>query len=118
MGLFQWTERYAAQVTDFDRQHQSLFRMVNELHESLGVGRGKDVVGKILQQLIEYTATHFAAEEAAMEKSGFPGRGGCGLMGEVLTGSGKRFAAEDKGEDSRAGFAAARSVYVPNPRHV
>ena len=33
MGLFQWTERYAVQVTEFDRQHQSLFRMVNELHE-------------------------------------------------------------------------------------
>jgi hemerythrin len=72
MGIFQWTERYAVQVTDFDRQHKSLFRMVNELHEALGRGRGKDVVGKILQQLIEYTATHFAEEEAAMEKNGFP----------------------------------------------
>jgi hemerythrin len=46
---------------------------MNELHEALGAGRGKHVVGKILQQLIEYTATHFASEEAAMEKSGFPG---------------------------------------------
>jgi hemerythrin len=73
MGIFQWTERYAVQVTDFDRQHQSLFRTVNELHEALGAGRGKDVVGQILQQLMEYTATHFAAEEAAMEKNGFPG---------------------------------------------
>jgi hemerythrin len=45
-GIFQWTERYAIQVTDFDRQHQSLFCMMNELHEALGTGRGKDVVGK------------------------------------------------------------------------
>jgi hemerythrin len=72
MGLFQWTEKYAVQVADLDRQHQTLFGTVNELHEALGAGRGKDVVGKILQRLIDYTATHFAAEEAAMEKSGFP----------------------------------------------
>jgi hemerythrin len=47
MGIFQRTERYAVQVTDFDRQHQSLFRIMNELHEALGAGRGKHVVGKI-----------------------------------------------------------------------
>ena len=73
MAVFRWTERYAVQVTDFDRQHRNLFRMVNELHQALGAGKGKAVVGNILQRLIEYTATHFAAEESVMEKNGFPG---------------------------------------------
>lgn len=73
MGVFQWTETYAVHIASFDREHQTLFRTVNELHEALGSGHGKDVVGKVLQRLIDYTATHFAAEEAAMEAHGYPG---------------------------------------------
>ncbi len=72
MGAFEWTETYAVQVANFDRQHRTLFRTVNELHEALRAGRGKDVVGKVLQRLIDYTASHFAEEEAAMEKNGYP----------------------------------------------
>jgi len=72
MGAFEWTEAYAVQVANFDRQHRTLFRTVNELHDALHAGRGKDVVGKVLQRLIDYTASHFAEEEAAMEKNGYP----------------------------------------------
>jgi len=72
MAAFEWTEAYGVQVANFDRQHRTLFRTVNELHEALHAGRGKDVVGKVLQRLIDYTASHFAEEEAALEKSGYP----------------------------------------------
>ena len=72
MGAFERTETYAVKVAGFDRQHRTLFRTVNELHEALHAGHGKDVVGKVLQRLIAYTASHFAEEEAAMEKSGYP----------------------------------------------
>ena len=72
MGAFEWTEIYAVKVAGFDRQHRTLFRTVNELHEALRAGHGKDVVGKVLQRLIDYTASHFADEEAAMEKNGYP----------------------------------------------
>ena len=72
MAAFEWTEAYAVQVENFDRQHRTLFRTVNELHEALRAGRGKDVVGKVLQRLIDYTASHFAEEEAAMEKNSYP----------------------------------------------
>ena len=72
MGAFEWTETYAVKVTGFDRQHRTLFRTVNELNEALRAGHGKDVVGKVLQRLIEYTASHFAAEEEAMDRNGYP----------------------------------------------
>jgi len=76
MGTFEWTEMYAVKVAGFDRQHRTLFRTVNELNEALRAGHGKDIVGKVLQRLIEYTASHFAQEEAAMEKNGYPELGG------------------------------------------
>ena len=75
MSAFEWTEMYAVKVAGFDRQHRTLFRTVNELNEALRAGHGKEIVGKVLQRLIEYTASHFAQEEAAMEKHGYPGLG-------------------------------------------
>jgi hemerythrin len=70
---FRWNPSYSVQIAQFDEQHQQLFRTINELHQALGAGLGNGVVGDILQRLIEHTVTHFAAEEAAMEKSSFPG---------------------------------------------
>ncbi len=34
--------------------------------------RSKDAIGVVLQRLIEYTGSHFAAEEEAFRKSGYP----------------------------------------------
>ena len=72
MGVFQWEEMYSVQVASFDRQHRGLFRTVHELNEALRAGCGKDVAGKILQQLIDYTASHFAAEEEVMDMADYP----------------------------------------------
>ena len=72
MSLLQWNESYSVQVAHIDRQHQTLFNMINELHEALRVGQGKGVVGKVLRRLIEYTESHFKSEEATLEKSGYP----------------------------------------------
>ena len=72
MSLLQWNESYSVHVTSFDQQHQTLFRSINELHEALRAGHGKDVVGKLLQRLIDYTASHFAAEEPVLERNGYP----------------------------------------------
>jgi hemerythrin len=72
MGMFRWTEAYGVHVGRFDRQHQTLFRTVDDLYEALRAGHGKDAVGTILQRLIDYTTAHFAAEEAALEKNGYP----------------------------------------------
>ena len=36
-------------------------------------GRGKEAIGSILTELIEYTKTHFAHEEKIMKDTGYPG---------------------------------------------
>ncbi len=36
-------------------------------------GGGRSAVGKILDGLVEYTLSHFAAEEALMSRVGYPG---------------------------------------------
>lgn len=71
MALFDWKQEYSVSVTSFDRDHKKLFSFLNELHQAMAEKRGKIVVVPVLQDLIEYTRTHFAAEEAAMSKANF-----------------------------------------------
>lgn len=72
-SVFQWTKAYSVQVQALDRQHQKLFDTVNELDEALSRGCGNAVVEDVLKRLVEYTVSHFAAEEKLMDSSGFPG---------------------------------------------
>ena len=72
-ATFRWTPAYSVNISKFDRQHQLLFETAEELHQALGAGHGKDVIGKILQRLIDYTGQHFAAEESVMEANSYPG---------------------------------------------
>jgi len=76
MGVFQWEEMYSVQVASVDRQHRGLFRAANELNEALLAGCGKDVAGKILQRLIDYTASHFCRGRSGDEYDRVPGARG------------------------------------------
>ena len=73
MPLFDWTEHCAVGVPEFDRHHQHLFMVVNHLHEAMIAARGRVLVSGILEELISYAKTHFAAEEAFMRSRAFAG---------------------------------------------
>ncbi len=70
---FRWTEKYSVNIAALDHQHQGLFATINELNEALAHGEGRAVTDAILQKLVEYALTHFAAEEALMVEYEFPG---------------------------------------------
>jgi hemerythrin len=55
-----------------DRQHQELYRLVNELHAACDEGLGNDRVDQVLAWLLSYTIEHFAAEEDLMVRSDYP----------------------------------------------
>lgn len=72
MALITWNENYSVKVKQFDDQHKKLIDMINELHDAMKVGKGKDVMEKILAGLIQYTVTHFANEERLMKQHNYP----------------------------------------------
>ncbi len=72
-SAFAWKETYSVHIGALDRQHQQLFGMISELNDALTAGRGNEVVGKILDQLLDYTLSHFAAEEKLLERYGYDG---------------------------------------------
>ncbi|ACH37071.1 methyl-accepting chemotaxis sensory transducer, class 40H, hemerythrin-like domain-containing [Citrifermentans bemidjiense Bem] len=67
-----WDQSFATNIGTFDDQHKKLFAMVNELNQAMQHKRSKEAIGSVLNRLIEYTGSHFAAEEEAFRKSGYP----------------------------------------------
>lgn len=72
MSVFAWKAEYSVGIGEIDDQHKQLVAMVNDIHEAMAEGKGRDILGEILTKLITYTKQHFASEEALMEKHGFP----------------------------------------------
>jgi len=49
-----------------DNQHKRIVDMINELHEAQQ-GQEKEAVSNVIEELIDYTLSHFAFEETLME---------------------------------------------------
>jgi hemerythrin len=72
MALIAWNDSYSVKVKEMDDQHKKLVDMINELHEAMKVGKGKEVIGKVLTSLADYTRRHFTSEESLMKLHGYP----------------------------------------------
>jgi len=72
MALIKWDDSFSMHVVKIDQQHKTLVSMINELNDAMRQGKGKDVLGKIMNGLISYTATHFKTEEDYFNQFGYP----------------------------------------------
>lgn len=73
MAFIPWDEKYSVRIKSIDDQHKKLFGMVNDLHDAMMHGKSKEVMGKVLGELVNYTASHFATEEEYFKKHTYPG---------------------------------------------
>ncbi len=74
MAYLAWSNDLAVGNTFIDADHQRLIDMVNRLHEVMQEGRGKEVLGKVLNNLVTYTREHFRREEDLMRRIGYADR--------------------------------------------
>lgn len=72
MALMTWSDKLSVGVKQFDEEHKQLVRLINQLHDAMKTGQGKQVISNILQGLISYTQNHFATEERLMRTHGYP----------------------------------------------
>jgi len=72
MSLIEWSDDYSVKVREMDDQHKKLVGMINDLHDAMKTGKGKDAIEKILNGLADYVDIHFSAEENLMKTHGFP----------------------------------------------
>ena len=73
MTMMECTENMSVGVAQFDDEHRKLIGLINKLFEAVQAGGGRQVLGSILDDLIEYTKTHFSHEEYQLRTLGFPG---------------------------------------------
>lgn len=66
MVIAQWTDELATGMKKVDDQHKELIKMVNDLHDALSKGKGKEIVGKTINFLSDYVVDHFKTEEKLM----------------------------------------------------
>lgn len=72
MPLMTWTEKMSVGVKVLDDDHKKLVALINDLHDGLKAGHGKETLGKILDGLVSYTKFHFEREEQFFAKTGYP----------------------------------------------
>ena len=72
MSLMRWSESLSVNIVEIDKQHQHLIGVVNDLHDAMGKGKGKEVLGKTFDGLIKYAEEHFLTEEKYFEQFGYP----------------------------------------------
>ncbi|WP_306599070.1 bacteriohemerythrin [Geothrix sp. 21YS21S-2] len=73
MALIAWHDRFATGIPSVDDQHKTLFQTVNDFHEGLVTGRGREELARTLDFLVTYTVRHFKTEEDFMELHRFDG---------------------------------------------
>lgn len=72
MSLIAWSQKLAVGHAEIDAQHQKLIALLNKLHDQMIAGGAKDVVGRVLDDVVEYTNFHFVTEERLMAEAGYP----------------------------------------------
>ena len=72
MAAFAWKPEYSVSVSTIDAQHRKLFVLGQNLHDAMSAGRGREVLGRCLKELVEYTRQHFAEEESLLALHDYP----------------------------------------------
>ena len=73
MPLMTWNDELSVKVKEIDDQHKKLIGLVNNLHDAIQAGKGKQVLEETLLELVNYTEYHFQTEEKYMKQFKYPG---------------------------------------------
>jgi hemerythrin-like metal-binding protein len=68
-----FTEEMSVKVRLFDQEHKKLIDLTDSLYVALSEKNGRISVPKLLEELVQYTKTHFGNEEEMMQKYQYPG---------------------------------------------
>ena len=52
MALITWSSMFSVGVAEIDNQHKKLVELINQLNDAMHAGKGADVMGKVLSELV------------------------------------------------------------------
>lgn len=71
MALLVWQDDLNTGIEVIDHQHMRIVEMINHLHIAQK-SMERIAVAEVIDELIDYTISHFAFEEELMEEAGYP----------------------------------------------
>jgi len=69
--LLEWGDNMKIGIGSIDKQHEKLVGMLNDLYAGFVSGKAKEVMGPILDGLVDYTSTHFRYEEDIFDRTNY-----------------------------------------------
>ncbi len=66
-----WTSNLNTGIEAIDKQHKMIVDYINQLEDARTSGN-KELVSKVIKNLVNYTVSHFDYEERMLEQAGYP----------------------------------------------
>lgn len=70
MAYLAWQDDLNTGIQVIDNQHKRIVEMINQLHDAQAQ-RHEGKVGQVIEELVDYTLSHFAFEETLLEDAGY-----------------------------------------------
>ncbi len=72
MAKFVWTDQLSVGIDVIDQQHRRIVEYINQLDDARTSGHSRQEVGYLINELVDYTISHFGFEESLQEEAGYP----------------------------------------------
>ena len=67
-----WKDEYSVGIDSIDQQHKKLVNLINQLQTAVDYSTGEEFEREAMNELVDYTKTHFTYEEGLMEQNDYP----------------------------------------------
>jgi hemerythrin len=68
----EWKDEYSVGIDSIDQQHRRLLNLINQLQTAVDYSTGEQFEREALDELVDYTKTHFTYEEGLMKDNDYP----------------------------------------------
>jgi hemerythrin len=71
MTQIEWTADLEIGIPIIDSQHRRIVEYLNQLND-IRTTKDRGIIARVIEELVDYTQTHFSFEESILEESGYP----------------------------------------------
>jgi hemerythrin len=115
MAKFIWTSQLNVGIEVIDQQHRRIVEYINQLDDARSNGHSREEIGYLINDLVDYTISHFGFEESLQEEANYPFAKSHKKVHDLFTQRVADFQVRyDKGEDVSKGLNSLLVTWLFN----